>query len=215
MVYSSSTGSNSNPKKIYFGTDGVISNNYIKNKYIPFIYSDVDSSVWTDLVNATVDEDDNGGEVYFTFIIDGVHKIVGTNQTAVRSVVQWSGTAWQYNSNATYTGTTWTNASTNTELAALAQSMNVASNRMSGAWISQVSDAQLPTLGITTFAMGGVIYTPVSNFSPEFRDMQVDYSSTSVWKNLTHNYEIEVYNNNGVYIKAPVTGTLRNIKVVF
>jgi hypothetical protein len=61
--------------------------------------------------------------------------------------VRNSGGTWQYNSNATYGSETWTNGTTNSELATLEEAMGTAQNQMDKTQLEAVTDANHFTLG--------------------------------------------------------------------
>jgi hypothetical protein len=78
-----------------------------------------DSTYWTDVNSMTADEAAGDGAVYYAVSTDDrtTWKIAkGTD--GERSIVRNNAGTWQFNSNGTYGSTTWSNAATNTELAA-------------------------------------------------------------------------------------------------
>jgi len=88
----------------------------------------IDSQYWTDINSMTADEAAGNGAIYYTVSTDDrtTWKIAkGTD--GERSIVRNNSGTWQYNSNGTYGSTTWSNAATNTELAALQEAMEGAS----------------------------------------------------------------------------------------
>jgi DNA-binding beta-propeller fold protein YncE len=83
-----------------------------------------DSTYWTDVNSMTADEAAGNGAIYYAVSTDDrtTWKIAkGTD--GERSIVRNNAGTWQYNSNGTYGSTTWSNAATNTELAALQEAM--------------------------------------------------------------------------------------------
>jgi len=83
-----------------------------------------DSTYWTDINSMTVDEAAGTGSIYYAVSTDDrtTWKIAkGTD--GERSIVRNNAGTWQYNSNGTYGSETWTNATTNTELATLQEAM--------------------------------------------------------------------------------------------
>jgi len=98
--------------------------------YIPSGYHAVhtttstDSQYWTDVNSMTADEAAGDGAIYYAVSTDDrtTWKIArGTD--GERSIVRNNAGTWQYNSNGTYGSTTWTNGTTNTELATLQEAM--------------------------------------------------------------------------------------------
>jgi hypothetical protein len=89
----------------------------------------IDSTYWTDINSMTADQNAGDGEVYYAISTDDrTTWTVIDNTDGERDIVRNNAGTWQYNSNGTYASETWTNATTNTELAALAEAMEVASS---------------------------------------------------------------------------------------
>jgi len=82
------------------------------------------STYWTDINSMTADEAAGDGAIYYAVSTDDrtTWKIAKSTD-GERSIVRNNSGTWQYNSNGTYGSTTWTNATTNTELAALQEAM--------------------------------------------------------------------------------------------
>jgi DNA-binding beta-propeller fold protein YncE len=116
------------------GSDGV--NEYtIGTAAIPSGYHAVhttdstDSIYWTDVNSMAADEAAGDGAIYYAVSTDDrtTWKIAkGTD--GERSIVRNNSGTWQFNSNGTYGSTTWSNAATNTELAALQEAMEGATD---------------------------------------------------------------------------------------
>jgi len=72
----------------------------------------------------TADESAGDGSIFYCISTDdrSTWKIAH-NTDGIRSIVRNNSGTWQYNSNGTYASTTWTNATTNTELNALQEAM--------------------------------------------------------------------------------------------
>jgi hypothetical protein len=83
-----------------------------------------DSTYWTDINSMTADEAAGDGSIFYCVSTDdrSTWKIAH-NTDGIRSIVRNNSGTWQYNSNGTYASTTWTNATTNTELNALQEAM--------------------------------------------------------------------------------------------
>ena len=88
-----------------------------------------DSQYWTDINSMTADEAAGDGAIYYCVSTDDrtTWKIAkGTD--GERSIVRNNSGTWQYNSNGTYGSTTWANATTNAELAAIQEAMTAATS---------------------------------------------------------------------------------------
>ena len=87
-----------------------------------------DTTYWTDINSMTADEAAGDGSIFYCVSTDdrSTWKIAH-NTDGIRSIVRNNSGTWQYNSNGTYASTTWTNATTNTELNALQEAMTGAS----------------------------------------------------------------------------------------
>ena len=87
-----------------------------------------DTTYWTDINSMTADQAAGDGNVYYAISTDDrTTWTVIDNTDGERDIVRNNAGTWQYNSNGTYASETWTNATTNTELAALAEAMEGAS----------------------------------------------------------------------------------------
>ena len=106
-----------------------------------------DSTYWTDINSMTADEAAGDGAIYYCVSTDDrtTWKIAkGTD--GERSIVRNNSGTWQYNSNATYGSTTWANATTNAELAAIQEAMGTAVNQMNKTQLDAIPDANHFTL---------------------------------------------------------------------
>src|SRR6056300_303689 len=123
---------NSDGTKMFIvGTNGIEVNEYtLGSTAIPTGYHAVhtttstDSTYWTDINSMTADEAAGDGSIFYCISTDdrSTWKIAH-NTDGIRSIVRNNSGTWQYNSNGTYASTTWTNATTNTELNALQEAM--------------------------------------------------------------------------------------------
>jgi sugar lactone lactonase YvrE len=83
-----------------------------------------DSTYWTDINSMTADEAAGDGAIYYCVSTDDrTTWKVAKGTDGERSIVRNNSGTWQYNSNATYGSTTWANATTNAELAAIQEAM--------------------------------------------------------------------------------------------
>jgi sugar lactone lactonase YvrE len=91
--------------------------------------SSIDSTYWTDINSMTADQAAGDGNVYYAISTDDrTTWTVIDNTEGERDIVRNNGGTWQYNSNGTYASETWTNGTTNTELATLAEAMEGAAS---------------------------------------------------------------------------------------
>jgi hypothetical protein len=108
----------------------------------------IDSTYWTDINSMTADQDAGDGNVYYAISTDDrTTWTVIDNTEGERDIVRNNGGTWQYNSNGTYASETWTNGTTNTELATLAEAMETAQNRMDKTQLDAVTDPNHIALG--------------------------------------------------------------------
>ena len=83
-----------------------------------------DSTYWTDINSMTADEAAGDGSIFYCVSTDDrTTWKIAKSSLGTRSIVRNNSGTWQYNSNSTYASTTWTNATTNTELNALQEAM--------------------------------------------------------------------------------------------
>jgi hypothetical protein len=101
-----------------------------ESSYIPSGYhaahttDSTDSTYWTDINSMTADEAAGDGAIYYCVSTDDrTTWKVAKGTDGERSIVRNNSGTWQYNSNSTYASETWTNGTTNTELATLAEAM--------------------------------------------------------------------------------------------
>ena len=88
-----------------------------------------DSTYWTDINSMTADEAAGDGNIYYCVSTDDrTTWKVAKGTDGERSIVRNNSGTWQYNSNATYGSTTWANATTNAELAAIQEAMTGATS---------------------------------------------------------------------------------------
>jgi SpoU rRNA methylase family enzyme len=89
----------------------------------------IDSTYWTDINSMTADQAAGDGNVYYAISTDDrTTWTVIDNTDGERDIVRNNAGTWQYNSNGTYASETWVTATTNTELATLAEAMEGAAD---------------------------------------------------------------------------------------
>ena len=102
-----------------------------------------DSTYWTDINSMTADQAAGDGNVYYAISTDDrTTWSIADNTDGIRDIVRNNGGTWQYNSNSTYASETWTNGTTNTELATLAEAMEGAVNVVNAFDVSTASYSQ-------------------------------------------------------------------------
>jgi hypothetical protein len=108
----------------------------------------IDTTYWIDINSMTANESAGSGEIYYALSTDDRTTYTVVSETlGARDIVRNNAGTWQYNSNGTYASETWTNATTNAELPALAQAMDTAQNRMNKTQLDAVTDPNQITLG--------------------------------------------------------------------
>ena len=79
---------------------------------------------WTDINSMTADQVAGTGNIYYAVSTDDrTTWTVVDNTDGERDIVRNNAGTWQYNASGTYTSESWTNATTNTELAAIEEAM--------------------------------------------------------------------------------------------
>ena len=97
--------------------------------YQPAISNNIDTTFWADINSLTATNAIGDGNVFYAVSNDARDSwSVLDNTDGVRDIVKNNAGTWQYNSNTTYGSETWTNATTNTEVSALREAMEGASN---------------------------------------------------------------------------------------
>jgi DNA-binding beta-propeller fold protein YncE len=122
---------NNGTKMFIVGTDGDDVNEYnlgaplVPSGYQPVhTKASIDTTYWVDINSMTANESAGDGEIYYALSTDDRTTYTVVSETlGARDIVRNNAGTWQYNSNGTYASETWTNATTNAELPALAQAM--------------------------------------------------------------------------------------------
>jgi hypothetical protein len=122
-------------KMFIVGTDGDEVNQYSVGTLVsPSGYqpvhtkASIDTTYWIDINDMTANESAGSGKVLYALSNDNrISYTVVSETLGARDIVRNNAGTWQYNSNGTYASETWTNATTNAELPALAQAMEGAS----------------------------------------------------------------------------------------
>ena len=175
----------------------------------------IDSTYWTDINSMTADDADNDGQAYYAVSTDDrTTWSVAKASDGVRDIVRNNGGTWQYNSNATYGSTTWTNATTNDEFAALAQAMTVAVNQMDKAQLDAVADGSHFTLG-NTLDLGIIMYISSTGTSPTSDGVSINYDAAALNQGavLGTDYDYDFPASDKVRITSNATQNLK-IRVV-
>lgn len=185
------------------------------NQYFPSVTKNpggqIDSSAWTDINSMAADEELGNGAVYYAVSTDNrtIFKIAH-NTSGIRSIAKNNSGTWQYNSNATYGSETWTNSTTNSELAALQQSLSVAQNRMDKAQLDAVADANHFTLGNTLDLMIAVSCA-AGTVSPKSDGVSINYDAATLVRQAAAgtDYEAEFPSSTSVKIKSLAAQNLK------
>jgi hypothetical protein len=141
----------------------------------------VDSTYFTDINSTTTTESVGTGEAYYAYSVDNhvTWKVIH-NTNGERSIARNNGGTWEYNSNATYASTTWTSATTNSEVGALKQALSVAANQMTGTQFDAVTDANHLTLSTTMDFMIALKNADSTSTSPTSDGVSFNYDAASL-----------------------------------
>ena len=133
-----------------------------------------DTTYWSDINSMTADEAAGDGEIYYSISTDDrTTWKIADNSNGIRSIVRNNSGTWQYNSNATYASETWTNGTTNDELATIQEAMGTSQNRMNKTQLDAVSDANHFTLANDLDL--AIIMTVSSGTLPSSNGVSINY----------------------------------------
>jgi hypothetical protein len=125
---------------------------------------------------------------------------------------------YQYNSNITYSGETFTesvavvsthfsDAITGTSQQLLANAMSVSSNQMTAAQLNAATSANFPSLDrYDKMILGVVMQSADTNVTPVLESLDVSFNSNVTYV-LSNDYTIDLHGTNSVVITAPSTLT--------
>ncbi|QDP56324.1 MAG: putative tail fiber protein [Prokaryotic dsDNA virus sp.] len=184
-------------------------------QYLPALTStggQIDSQFWTDINSMTADDVDNDGQVYYAVSTDDrTTWSVNKASDGVRPIVRNNSGTWQYNSNATYGSTTYTNGTTNDEFATIAQAMTVAANQMDKAQVDAVADGSHFTLG-NTLDLAIIPYLASNGTAPTSDGVSINYDAAALNKGaiLGTDYDYDLPATNKVRITS---NAAQNLKV--
>ena len=171
----------------------------------------INSASWTDINSMTADEAAGDGTVNYAVSVDNrtIWKIAH-NTSGIRSIVKNNSGTWQYNSNATYGSETWTNSTTNSELAALQQALSVAQNRMNKTQLDAVADANHFPLGNTLDLMIAVQMAS-GTVAPKSDGVSMNYDAAALNRQAINgtDYEAEFPSTTSVKIKSLAAQNLK------
>jgi flagellar hook-basal body complex protein FliE len=192
--------------------DGTTTPSY--NQYFPNVTNtsgQIDTAAWTDINSMTADEAVGNGTVNYAVSTDDrtIWKIAH-NTSGIRSIAKNNSGTWQYNSNATYGSETWTNSTTNSELAALQQALSVSQNRMDKSQLDAVTDANHFTLGDTLDLMIAVQMASGSTV-PKSDGVSINYDAATLVRQAAAgtDYEAEFPSSTSVKIKSLAAQNLK------
>ena len=121
---------NNNGTKMYLGGTGELhqytttNSRYSTGYHAAVTTTSTNTTNWTDLNSMTADQTAGDGNVYYAISTDDrTTWTVIDNTDGERDIVRNNAGTWQYNASGTYTSESWTDATTNTELAAIEESM--------------------------------------------------------------------------------------------
>jgi len=163
---------------IYDATNDVLKvSNSTVTGYQPCISSNIDTTYWTDLNSTTATDAVGSGGVFYAVSTDNKTTWKVQDATgAARSIVKNNSGTYQYNSNATFGSETWTNATTNTEVSALRESMAVAVNKMTSTTLNALSDANQIALG-NDLDFAAILYIASGSTVPTYSGTALNYDA--------------------------------------
>ena len=125
------------------------------------------TSSWSDVDSGTITQTLNSQTAYYSVSFDGrtTFNVYDGSGAAWRSIARNNSGIWQYNSNATYASTTWTNSTNNAMNAAISQAMSVSANQMSGTVFNTITDSQWNLSGGYTSSVTATIDFSVSLYT--------------------------------------------------
>ncbi len=149
----------------------------IPTGYQPCISGNIDTTYWTDLNSTTATNVVGDGGVFYAVSTDNKTTWKVQDATgAARSIVKNNSGTYQYNSNATFGSETWTNATTNTEVSALRESMAVAVNKMTSTTLNALSDANQIALG-NDLDFAAILYIASGSTVPTYSGTALNYDA--------------------------------------
>jgi hypothetical protein len=154
------------------------------NEYVPIIpKSNQSASGWTseNTASHTQIEALNSASVFYFEIFETNGYGAGTifkitdGSTNIRSIVQYDGTNWQYNSNVTFGLTTWTNATADSMHQAVRDAMSVSVNQYTGTSRNSATVTLLDT-GFSR-GVGVVLYSTNQSNNPSVDQTRINFDS--------------------------------------
>ena len=119
--------------------------------YVARYKAPIDTEFWTAMRDMAMVY--SQGDVYCAFSVDGRQSYqITTRDGGLRTIARLQAGVWQYNSDAVYGVTTWTNAAINHELSAIRQAVGIAANRMTASLMVQGRSWDLSTFNVGTLA---------------------------------------------------------------
>jgi len=142
----------------------------------------IDSQFWTDINSMTADQAAGDGTVHYAVSTDDrTTWSVAKASDGVRPIVRDNSGTWQYNSDATYGSTTWTNATTNDEFYALQEALGATSvNRMDKTQLDAVADGSHFTLGDTLDLAIALRQDTASASTPKSDGVSINYDAAAL-----------------------------------
>jgi len=197
---------------VYRFTSG--STNVPTSQYFPSVTDasgQIDTSSWTDINSMTADETAGNGTLSYAISTDNhvTWKVIH-NTSGTRSIAKNNSGTWQINTHATYGSETWSNATTNTELAALQQALATANNRMNKTQLDAVADANHITLGNTLDLMISP-YMASGSTAPLSDGVSINYDASALNRQAINgtDYEAEFPSSTSVKIKSLAAQNLK------
>ena len=174
-----------------------------------------DTTYWSDIDSMTADEAAGDGSIYYAVSTDDrTTWKIADNSSGIRSIVRNNSGTWQYNSNATYASETWTNGTTNDELATIQEAMGTSQNRMNKTQLDAVSDANHFTLA-NDLDLAIIMTVTSGTVAPSSDGVSINYDGNVLNQGaiLGTDYDYDAPAQNKVRITA-LTGNNLKVRVV-
>jgi hypothetical protein len=143
-----------------------------------------DSTSWSDENSLAQVETLNSANVWYFEIFatadygaGTVLKITDGAGNNIRSIVQNNADTWEYNSDATFGSTTWTEATADTMIQAIIDAMGVSANKMDGTTRAATPDTAALLDISKKRGTGVVLYSTVDSNDPQVDQTSINYDS--------------------------------------
>jgi hypothetical protein len=183
------------------------------NQYIPVVTNDtgqINTAYWQDINSLTTTETLSGQSAYYAFSNDDRTTFFIAQSAGERNIARLNLGSWEYNSNVTYGSETWSAAVTNSVFGALSEAMTVEVNRLTGAQVDALVDAECPTLA-DTLDLAIILFTNDSTKRPISDGVSINYDGAVVDQLAVNGTDYTIFTEDGVtvFFRALVTGNFK------